>query len=141
MAAAEGRSSPPQQGKARTLYNIERTCGRGKFSTVYRATRKSDGAMCALKRIKLAGIKELSVREKCLKESQLLQSLDHPNIIQYYDSFFENESELVIALEWATVFIPSASSPPRGRSCRDPWSDRGTPGCRGPVDSSRRVTR
>ena len=103
---AEGvNHAAPQHGTARTLYDIECTCGRGKFSTVYRATRKSDGATCALKRIKLAGIKELSVRQKCLKESQLLQSLDHPNLIQYYDSFFENESELVIALEWATVRI------------------------------------
>lgn len=39
-------------------------------------------------------------REKCLKEVKLLESVDHPHIIKYYDSFIE-ENELMIAIEWA----------------------------------------
>lgn len=39
-------------------------------------------------------------RNKCLGEIEILKSLDHPNIIKYYNSFLE-EKELFIILEWA----------------------------------------
>jgi serine/threonine protein kinase len=41
-------------------------------------------------------------RDKCLKEIQLLQSLKHPNIIRYEDSYIDLATkELVIVLQWA----------------------------------------
>lgn len=43
-----------------------------------------------------------SSRNKCLLEIQLLQSLRHPHIIRYEDSYIDSQtSELVIVLQWA----------------------------------------
>lgn len=41
-----------------------------------------------------------SERAKCLGEVKLLQSLDHPGIVKYLDSFI-TENKLFIAIEWA----------------------------------------
>ena len=96
-------TSPSASSDPLSAYSVVSAVGRGKFSTVYKAQRKSDGRVVALKRIRMgATATSTAVREKCLKEVRLLQSLDHSNIIRYLDSFAVHPNTLVIVLEWAT---------------------------------------
>ena len=95
-------SSPNDQEKTTYGdYEIVKPIGKGKFAVVYRAKRISNDEVVALKRINVDSIDD-KARDKTLKEVGFLQSLDHPNIIKYLDSFI-NDNDLVIVFEWAAA--------------------------------------
>jgi NIMA (never in mitosis gene a)-related kinase len=74
--------------------------GRGKFSVVHRTRRRRDGKCVALKKIQVFEMMDAKSRNECLNEIRLLQSLGHPNIVQYLDAFIE-DNELHVAMELA----------------------------------------
>jgi len=74
--------------------------GRGKFSVVHRTRRKRDNKRVALKKIQVFEMMDSKCRNECLNEIKLLQSLGHPNIVQYLDAFIE-DNELHVAMELA----------------------------------------
>lgn len=49
-------------------YSIIKPIGKGKFSIVYRAERKIDGVLVALKKIGIFDLMDAKAREKTLKE-------------------------------------------------------------------------
>jgi len=82
-------------------YEIIKPIGKGKFAIVYRASRKSDNQLVAVKKISI-DMMDAKSRTKTLKEVKLLQTLNHPNIIAYLDSFIDG-AELIIVFEWAAA--------------------------------------
>lgn len=86
-------------------YSMLRTVGRGATGVVHLCRRKSDNALVI---IKLIPIEEMTTEERqaALNEVKVIDQLDHPNIVAYYDSFFENKA-LHIVMEYAeggTIF-------------------------------------
>jgi tRNA A-37 threonylcarbamoyl transferase component Bud32 len=100
LIAREGLRLDITPGRLSAAYEVQRPVGRGKFATVYKATRRSDGATVALKQIAIFDFMDERAREKTLKELRLAQTLEHPNIISFLDGFVEGR-QLVLVFEYA----------------------------------------
>lgn len=67
-------------------YTIESQIGRGGMGTVYLATHRRLGRKAALKVIAPELADDEDFRARFLRESQLVASIDHPNVIPIYDA-------------------------------------------------------
>lgn len=78
---------------------VIRTIGKGTHGTVVLARRKVDGAVVAVKRVRLTQISE-NGRKQADNEVILLKSLYHVNIVRFYDHFLADD-ELNIVMEYS----------------------------------------
>eukprot|EP00756_Hemistasia_phaeocysticola_P006607 Hpha_TRINITY_DN13917_c0_g1::TRINITY_DN13917_c0_g1_i1::g.35448::m.35448/K08857/NEK1_4_5; NIMA (never in mitosis gene a)-related kinase 1/4/5 len=80
-------------------YRKEKHLGKGSYGTASLCTRLKDERLCVIKTINLSA---LSARDRgnAAREVRILEKLDHPNVIRYFDSFTE-EGVLCIVTEYA----------------------------------------
>eukprot|EP01147_Barroeca_monosierra_P007872 gene7872-9980_t len=71
-------------------YQIEKKIGRGQFSVVYKARCLVNNRLVAFKKVQIFEMLDVKARQDCIREIDLLKSLDHPNIIKYLASFIAN---------------------------------------------------
>lgn len=84
-----------------TDFELQKEFGKGAFSSVCLVTRKHDNKTYAMKRVK---IHQLNSKEKdnALNEVRILASITHPNIIEYKEAFFDEDSKtLNLVMEYA----------------------------------------
>ena len=82
-------------------FDIIKTIGKGSFASVLKLKRKEDNQYYALKRVKILQMSPCD-RDHALNEVRLLASFHHPNIIEYKECFYTEESHtLDIVMEYA----------------------------------------
>ncbi|XP_073406251.1 myosin light chain kinase family member 4 [Dendrobates tinctorius] len=80
------------------FYMVEKTqvLGGGRFGQVHRCVEKSTGLNLAAKIIKVKGHKE---KEEVKNEIQVMNQLNHTNLIQLYDAF-ESRNDIILVMEY-----------------------------------------
>ena len=78
-------------------YDTIETIGRGSYGKIFKAQRKQDGLVLALKRIDVVN---LSAPEQTdtLHEASLMGQLEHEHIVRFYDAFMDDNA-IYIAME------------------------------------------
>ena len=64
--------------------------GEGAYSEVFKVKRINDGAVYALKKVKMGNL-STKEKENALNEIRILASINHETIIGYKEAFFEEE--------------------------------------------------
>ena len=72
-------------------FQILQRLGEGAYSSVYLVRRIEDGHEYALKKVKIMNLSEKE-RENALNEIRILASVKNPNIVQYKEAFFDDDT-------------------------------------------------
>ncbi|OAP61321.1 hypothetical protein AYL99_03522 [Fonsecaea erecta] len=99
-------SDRPGNSRYRNEWEESTMLGKGGYGKVVRARNKLDGQYYAVKKIKSESTKEL---ESILREVTLLAKLNHPNIVRYYNAWYESAYEQVE--DTAPRAVPTRSIP------------------------------
>ncbi|XP_029375505.1 serine/threonine-protein kinase 36 isoform X2 [Echeneis naucrates] len=80
-------------------YHVLELVGEGSFGRVHKGRKKFTGQVVALKFMPKVGRSEKELRS-LKREIEIMRDLQHPNIVQLFDSF-ETETEVVVVTEYA----------------------------------------
>ncbi|KAK5858369.1 hypothetical protein PBY51_002515 [Eleginops maclovinus] len=80
-------------------YHVLELAGEGSFGRVYKGRKRYTGQVVALKFMPKLGRSEKELRS-LKREIEIMRGLEHPNIVQLFDSF-ETQTEVVVVTEYA----------------------------------------
>ncbi|XP_078122715.1 serine/threonine-protein kinase 36 [Sander vitreus] len=80
-------------------YHVLELVGEGSFGRVYKGRKRFTGQVVALKFMPKVGRSEKELRS-LKREIEIMRGLQHPNIVQLFDSF-ETDTEVVVVTEYA----------------------------------------
>jgi len=83
------------------FYEISKVLGKGAFSVVKLATRKSDGKQFALKIMRKADEGDLKKDQIIKTEIEILKRVDHPHVVKM-EEVFEMDDEIILVLQLIT---------------------------------------
>ncbi|XP_045667649.1 myosin light chain kinase family member 4 isoform X1 [Ursus americanus] len=87
-----------KQAAINSFYTVSRTeiLGGGRFGQVHKCEEKATGLKLAAKVIKIKGTKD---KDEVKNEINIMNQLDHVNLIQLYDAF-ESKNDIVLVMEY-----------------------------------------
>lgn len=89
-----------QPGSKIPGYILNNKIGQGSFSNVYKATHIVTQVDCAIKIISKSSLTDQQAKQLVDNEIAIMKELDHPFIIQFYESF-EDDNNIYISMEYA----------------------------------------
>ena len=89
--------APPQQFET---YNKIKLLGEGAFGKAFLVECASDKSLAVIKQIVISKMSEKE-RIETLKEAQILQIFDHPNIVRFRESYKTKKGHLCIVMDYA----------------------------------------
>uniref|UniRef100_A0A3Q3X1H6 non-specific serine/threonine protein kinase n=1 Tax=Mola mola TaxID=94237 RepID=A0A3Q3X1H6_MOLML len=81
------------------LYHVLELAGEGSFGRVFKGRKRFTGQVVALKFMPKLGRSEKEL-QSLKREIEIMRGLQHPNIVQLFDSF-ETQTEVVVVTEYA----------------------------------------
>ena len=70
-------------------YEVVSNIGKGSFGVVSKVKRKSDGKILVWKELNYGKMSEKE-KQQLVAEVNILRDLKHPNIVRYYDRYFDH---------------------------------------------------
>lgn len=102
----KSQSVPPSRPASATLryadFVLEQQVGIGGMGRVYRATRKSDGAIFAIKYLRKSVLKRPGAVERFAEEASTVATLEHPNIVGVHGFGSTNAGGFFIAMDYVS---------------------------------------
>lgn len=94
-------SDSKQRPNPRRHYRFVRTLGRGSFSQVKLAIEKETGDQVAIKIIDMADVEgSCRLQKTLLREIQILQRLDHPNVVRFRQVTLIGMSDICLIMDY-----------------------------------------